>query len=829
MNVLNKLAITNLKMNKKRTAVTIIGIALAVALICAASNMFFSVQKTLVNACIQTGGYYHLILNDLESGDAKKLESNRDIEYMNLMYDAGFSKLENSKNPNKPYLHLYSVYDEKTFSNMSYKLESGRWPTNDSEVVINSYVLEDAEVNFKIGDKLKLDLGRRESLSGDVLNARSSYKEANEKLAYFESDEVTIVGLIKNPGKDRESSSEAGYTMLTFGKNYDKVNAYISLKEPMKYKSTFEEILGKDYSQNHANYKYVKNSELLRWEVLSVNDTIFKTLMSLVIFGIFIICVTSIFCIRNSFAISTTEKVKMYGILASVGATKKQIKRSVLFEALILGLIGIPTGILMGIVAVFILIELCNVLLPGSLQGGSFVADISFIAILVSVVMGFITIYFSALSSARKASKVNPIESIRGTNEIKLKAKNLRAPKIINRIFGIGGVIAYKNLKRSKTKYRTTVLSIISSVFIFITMSTFMKFGIDITNEYYYKIDYNVSVTKPKLDDIELKDIIELGNVIDYTLIYRGSDEGFGQLHIYDESKINENCLFEDNVISIIALDSHSFKKYVENLGLTYDDVKEDGVLCDDIGYTDENKRKVIVRYYTYKNNDIINTTYLGNEMNIKIAKVTDMRASGFEKVYQNGGFLFVDVDNFKNVEFAETELYINSSNPDNLTKNIQKNFKTLRVENLDQQARYQRGVNTVIAVFMYGFITVITLIGITNIFNTITANINLRQREFATLKSIGMTKKEFNRIVNLETIFYSTKSLIWGIILGALGSYLVYKVFATSFDSGFVLPLNSIFISIISVFILIFAIMKYSINNINKQNIIETIRNENV
>lgn len=161
MNILNKLAITNLKLNKKRTAVTIIGIMLAVALICAASNMFTSVQKTLVEATIQDGGYYHLKLMNLTSGDIQKLENNRDIKDMNVIYDVGFSILENSKNPKKPYIHLSSMYDKNTFSNMSYKLKSGRWPVNNGEVVINDQIIENAEVPYKIGDKITLNLGTR--------------------------------------------------------------------------------------------------------------------------------------------------------------------------------------------------------------------------------------------------------------------------------------------------------------------------------------------------------------------------------------------------------------------------------------------------------------------------------------------------------------------------------------------------------------------------------------------------------------------------------------------------------------------------------------------
>ena len=96
-------------------------------------------------------------------------------------------------------------------------------------------------------------------------------------------------------------------------------------------------------------------------------------------------------------------------------------------------------------------------------------------------------------------------------------------------------------------------------------------------------------------------------------------------------------------------------------------------------------------------------------------------------------------------------------------------------------------------------------------------------------LKSIGMTKKEFNRMVNLETIFYSTKALLYGTILGLIGSFAIYKAFAKSLDFGFIWPIQSILISVVFVFIIVFIIMRFAISKINKQNIIETIRKENV
>ena len=150
-------------------------------------------------------------------------------------------------------------------------------------------------------------------------------------------------------------------------------------------------------------------------------------------------------------------------------------------------------------------------------------------------------------------------------------------------------------------------------------------------------------------------------------------------------------------------------------------------------------------------------------------------------------------------------------------------------VVNMEEAVKANNAIVLVISIFLYGLITVITLIGITNIFNTITTNMNLRKKEFAMLKSIGMTRKEFNRMIRLESIFYGLKSLIIGIPIGTLLSYAIYKGFETNMGMSYVLPVKAILISIVFVAVVITIIMKYSMSKINKQNIIETIRNDNI
>ena len=192
-----------------------------------------------------------------------------------------------------------------------------------------------------------------------------------------------------------------------------------------------------------------------------------------------------------------------------------------------------------------------------------------------------------------------------------------------------------------------------------------------------------------------------------------------------------------------------------------------------------------------------------------------------FDEIYKNGESM------------GSVTCFIDSTNADKLQEEIEKfitDKDSYHLYNYDKAAKDIQGFYTLLAIFLYGFITVIALIGVTNIFNTINTNMNLRKGEFAILKSVGMTGKEFNRMINLEVLFYSLKSLLIGVPLGIGLSYVLYL----AFNQGknvilYKLPVGGIIISIIAVFILVFIIMRFSIRKVSEQNIIENIRNENI
>ena len=846
MNILNKLSIRNLKLNKKRTISTIIGIILSCSLICAVATMFTSFQETLIQNAVNETGYYHLKMLNVSDEKLKTLENNRDIKGLFTIYENGYAKLENGQNEDKPYLKLYSM-DKAEFDNLKFNLIEGEFPSNKNEIIISKHIIDNGKVNFKIGDKINIDVGKRESLNGYKLDSSNPYHEELEQLVDTKNHEFTIVGIIERPGYGFEQYSDSGYSIITTNMNEGSKNVYISLKHPKEYKEVIPMLLG-ETSYNDASDSHEVNRELLRWEAFAFSDSTVQMLYAVIGVVIFIIIFTSVFCIRNSFAIATTEKMKMYGMLSSVGATKKQIKKNVIFEALILGLIGIPLGIIGGIFAVFILIKIVN-----SIGGEYFlnnmegiVVKITILPIILSIILGIITIYLSAISSARKASKVSPIELLRNADEIKIKAKKLKTPKIISNVFKTGGELAYKNLKRSRKKYRTTVISLTISIFIFITMNALLINMFDMSSNYYEDYDYNVRLYVRGNEPSDVDKIKRVNYIDECFVLY----ENYASLKIFDLDKINEIDeigLIEDSIydkeqkkyiptgngkysgIYLEALDNDSFQKFARKIGANPDKLKEKGILCDNYLYY-ENDKQIETRRYKYNVGETVTGKLGDKEISIKVGFISKERPYGIEGSYYGGGYLVVNKDEFKNIEFAPAYMCIESSNPDELINEI----KALDIDdvgfmNLEEQAKENRAMSLIVKIFLYGFIAIITLIGVTNIFNTITSNMELRQKEFAMLKSIGMTKKEFNRMINLETIFYSTKSLIYGVTLGLVGTFALYKAFSVKIEKGMYIPINPIIISIIAVFILVFMIMRYSLSKINKQNTIETIRNENI
>lgn len=855
MNILKKLTLKSLKLNKKRTIVTIIGIILSTALICAVAGMITSVQKTLINYAKSHSGNYHVCFKNIPNDELKYIKENKNVQNYFLSKNVGYGKLEKVENEYKPYIFVME-YDKKGLEQGGVTLLEGRMPENSNEIVIPEHLIKSGKINYTIGEKITLNLGKRQTKDGleltqedalltdeseetELSSKSKSETEDLEEIVDTKEHTYTIVGIIERSNyKGIEGFSAPGYTAISYMDNENDINTanisvlYSNLKDFQKKTEDIKSVIEKNIGSS-VTVSY--NSSLIDYEG-GVSDTTMASLYSVGAVVIVIIILSSVFVIRNSFSISVSEKTKQYGMLSSIGATKKQIKKSVLYEGFYIGIIGIPLGILCGILAVVILLQVVNVLLGDSLNEKC-VFSIPILAIIASIVISAITIYLSCILPARRASKISPIEAIRGNDDIKIKAKKVKTSKITKKLFGIGGVIASKNLKRNKKKYRTTVISLVVSISIFISLSSFLDYGGKIVNVYYKDLGCDISVYDGTVENYN--EITKLDNVEEYSYSYM--TEGSVDINKYGSEfgkRIAEDSE-ETNSITIVLINNDYFKKFIEHLGIQSTNYKDIAILEDDAyEYIDE--KTVFENYYSLKTGDSIEITLTnGEKRTIKISKKTDERPMGYKNVYSNGGYLFVSEDFIQDKSdkksFHVGGLLIKSQNPDELENEINNLKKTnnlyskLYINNISKYVEENQKIILLISIFLYGFIAVITLIGVTNIFNTITTNMILRSKEFANLKSVGMTTKEFNRMIRLESILYGLKSLLIGIPLGLIGSYCIYNGIAKGLDFGYILPLKSIIIAIIFVFIIVGLTMKYSLNKINKQNIIETIREDNI
>lgn len=874
MDLLKRFTIKNLKLNKKRTIVTIIGIILSVALITAVGTMFMSARASLIEYEVQTKGNFHAVFRDVDAKEINDFTLNRKVSEVFLSQNLGYSKLDGIKNEYKPYIYV-RAYSKASQENLGVNITQGRLPENENEIVIPNHLDTNGGLELELGDKIYLEVGQRQS-GEDILNQNYEYID-DETLVYTVPKEYTIVGFMERPGSNIEPYSAPGYTAITY-LNTDKITSgtfdvYVRYTSDglRDYINTTANLLGVDDGlfssvydpedvgseefmnnmeevENTAKYDFGINSYLITLETGMTQNSTLSALMSAALVVIVVIIFTSIFCIKNSFDISITEKIKQYGMLASIGATKKQIKKNVYYEAFVLGLIGIPLGIIFGVLAAYILVKISNIMMT-DFMAFDLVFSFSYLIILFSVLLGLITIFLSARSSSRKASKVSPIQAITNGENIKLKARKLKVPKIISKVFGVGGEISYKNLKRSRKKYRTTVISIVVSVTIFISLTAFMSLAFDSIdselNLYNYNLSFsyntneNDSSINEKVEEIAaLDDIKEISTVNNTVLNVQNPKFSENYSNFYPE-EVEQN---QYGLVTLI-LDQNSFKEYAEKLNLNYEEARDKAILLNKayVDYYDEEKEQNMttrIDWFTFEvGDDIIGYVTKEDEtvsnFEVEICEITEESPLGIDSISYMPYLIVSDdyLDELQNQNYFR--VYINTDNAEETQDeiyNILTDYEIGEVNNISSNAQSVKSLYTLLAIFLYGFIIVISLIGITSIFNTLTTNMNLRSREFASLKSIGMTKKEFNRMVRLESFFYGTKALIISIPLGTLLAYFMYKQISQgTIYMHFEIPIIPIIISIVAVYILVLSIMRYSIKKINKQNIIDTIRNENI
>ena len=826
-------------MNKKRTVVTIIGITLSTALMVGIGLLVSTFLQFMIQEEIQTSGSYHAYFDYLNYEQTEQIKRYIDVNNSYSYGVVGYANIS-STNSYKPYLYIASATDEYFLHE---DLLEGRYPINDSEIVIPSHLKSNGEVDLKVGDTITLEIGPRVSQGEEIYDNSISLIEVYDDNGEGQVDEVivpkysktyTVVGIIDR--SKAEEYSAPGYTVFTT-KSPDIVyyRTYAEYENPKKSYQITEEICGKLDDNATCNV----HDGLMYYYGVSRYSNINKTISSLLTIVLTLLSVGSIIVIYNSFAISTMERKKSFGLYSSLGATPKQIKYTVFFEAFLVGLIGIVLGVLGAFLGIYILVQVLNSLLAVSL-GGNLVFTVNPYYLLLPILFMILVVYISAFIPAKRSGKVTAIEMIRENDEIKIPRKNVKTPKWVRKIFGMEGEIALKNMKRNKRKYRVTLLSLFISIVLFISFSTYLQYGLSITDLSTLP-NYDIFVSSREKEPIEQ---MKANSLIDKAYSYRLSAVYYEML---DESYYQKDYfaylnsyVYEDNMItmSAIILEDQDFKEIAEALHVSSDQV----LFLNDLSYVNyqEDQRMSYHTKMFEKDLDSLNLCSRNVCQDIPITFVPEhsiFKNLPYDQFSANlfmSESLALESGLFKNLdEDSNYYLAILSDQYEKLYQEIHEEYKNdSSVTYEAPMIYYEQEKNSILAlkILMYGFITLVVLTGVTSVFNTIYTSIHLRRKEFAMLRSVGLSPKGFQKMIFFESLFFGLKSLLYALPVSFVFIFLISRSMGYSFQFGEVLiPWKAIFIAIVGVFIVVILTMNYSTRKIKKENILNSLRDENI
>ncbi len=844
MNVFNKITLQSLKKSRTRTIVTVIGVVLSAAMITAVATFAVSLQSYLINGAAAKYGDWHIEIPDTNSSFVLEQAEDSRVANAVALQNIGYTTLEGGQNPDKPYLFV-TGWNEEALDALPIKLLSGRLPNNSSEVVIPAHIAANGGVKISVGDTLTLPVSNR--MSGEQkLSQHDSYSAGEETLIPTTEKTYTVVGICMRPAI--EEYSAPGYTLITTVDTAaaDSLTVFITLKNPYQVHSYADSI--------SDNISYVLNDDVLRFMGLSGEKMLTVLLYSIGGILIALVMLGSVFLIYNSFNISLNERTHQFGILMSVGATEKQLRNSVLFEGLCIGTVGIPIGILVGIPSIKLVLSLVAKNFANAMYDNvPLTLVLSAPALVAAAVISMITILISAYIPAKKAASTPVMECIRQTNEVKVEAKVMRTSKLAKRFYGLEETLALKNFKRNRRRYRSIILSLTLSVMLFVSASSFGTYLNQMAeNSSVVVEDYDICFDTRDMEESELFQLYDEMKTADgvtessyqalstYSCVLGLNDlsshflDEFGELIGYDGASETVEVQLD-----IQFVQDSVYQNLLEGLGLSAEE------------YTGQDKKMIMAgilpgRFYTQE---------LPMEFTLrsKTGNQTKTLQATFVKDYpdllpaQPGeahGYTLMAIAPYEvkpqfdalgaTVKPTKLGMTFQSENPGQSTAEMQTMIDGASITadyslyNVYEILEQNRNITFIVNLFAVVFIIMISLIAIANVFNTISTNIKLRRREFAMLRSVGMSDRDFNKMMRFECALYGARTMLWGLPLSGILSYLIYKgMIIGGGNVDFVFPWSSMAISVFSVLFIVFITMLYATSKIKKENIIDALRDD--
>ena len=846
MNIFHKVAFQGLKRNPARTLVTIIGVALSAALITAVTTFAVSLQTYMVNGAITKSGNWHVEFPDVDASFLEEQASDSRVASAVSFENIGYAMLRDGKNPDKPYAFL-AGFQEDTFKTLPVQLISGRLPKNSTEILVPAHLAANGGVKFAEGDTITLTVGTRQAR--DVtLSQLDPYRPGEEGLTPVSEKTYTVVGICQRPAFEERSAP--GYTLITMGDGENtegSFSTFASLKKIGQIRSYAEEAA--------RGGAYVLNDNVLRFLGVS-DDTLFNTMLYATgVINILLVMLGSVFMIYNSFNISLNERTHQFGILMSVGATAKQLRNSVRFEGICIGVLGIPLGILSGIPSIKLVLALvaknfANVLydtVPLDLC-------ISVPALLAAAAVSLITILISAYLPAKKAAGTPVMECIRQTNEVKIESKAIRTSRFLERFYGLEGTLALKNFKRNKRRYRSIVLSLTLSVVLFVSATVFGTCLGQIGEKSAVEADGDISFYTSEMTEneaLQLYDQLKTAGgvskstyqaVSTYTCTVNTSDFTNEFLDSCGEdSGIDRACDTAELKLDIQFIEDDIYQGFLKSLNLSPGEYNgQDGDMIvvgkkmadsEIVDLFKERSMEFTLGTASGDQTKTIHTTFVDTyPLDPPPAEMSEVRDYVLMVVAP-----YQVKPQFDSLE-APTKMAFTfwSDKPGQSTAKMQTMIDSAGITasytlyNLHRIFEENRNMTFVVNLFTVIFSIMITLIAVANVFNTISTNIRLRRRELAMLRSVGMSDRDFNKMMRFECALYGLRTLLFGLPISGILSWLIYKgMVLGGAEVVYTFPWFSLAISILGVFLVIFITMLYATGKIRKENIIDALRDD--
>ena len=827
-----------LKKNKKRTLFTIIGIILSLSLISGVGFLGLSFNDYMYDRAIDNNGDYEFGFSSVNGEVVNILRNDVDLEKVGTVANVVLGKLTlEGKGENS----IYITEQDKIYSNeiTSTELIEGEYPNSSKELILNSSAKEG--LGLSIGDTVKLREIQYDGDANEVLT--DNYKE------------YKIVGFIKEQYETGDSVF-SGETLLDNLEDNKDYNVFFTVVNNKNKTDLVNEKFDNLHLDREFNYISI-NNDLLALKGESSYVGINTAIKGMIIFVLGIIILATIFLIYNAINISVTERMTQFGILRSIGATPKQVSNIVMREGLLMCLTSIPFGTILGFLGVWITVKILDSKISNLFGGGKLVLKFYPSIIVFTIILGVITIFLATFGPAKKAGKVSPIIVIKGNNAEE-KNKYYKG-KLIRKIFGVEGWIAYKNIRKNSKRFTVTILSLSISLIMFITFTTLNMKRIDeldyikknslVQGKLYAYRDANKIENEVK--SVEgVDDVYRISNkyipylyldgdvVTDKYKKYRYNDLGnslieSAEIEGYSDEALNElgidEKLKDNEVVIVNSLANYNAEGQLENIDFT--NLKEGDTIkvartsievhaVENLDELNENleKDKTSNDFIEFKVKKIINRSPFDYDFNSTFKII--MNFNSFNNFYDENdysttiGFRYKDVNDEKAVEKTAEKI-------NNIADNNEITFS-----DINKGLQSDEEMWNVVNVFIYGFIVMVTLIGVVNVVNTISLNILLKKKEFGALGTIGMSNNQLNKMILLEGILHGIFSSIVAGILSIPLVLLIVKMISYGFTMSNKIYWQPFVIGFTINLLVVLIASLIPLNKLKKMSLVETIRN---